>query len=100
MKRSAILGAVLALGSLGAAPVAAQTTMMDPETMESQFQTSGWDAVEVSSDEEHIEVEARRGAMEIEVVYDRSSGMVLDLDIENSDGRPVMIPGVTLTPAA
>ncbi|GAB1380928.1 PepSY domain-containing protein [Pararhodobacter sp.] len=92
-----LLAAALAL------PASAQTQpagVMDPETLQAQFQTSGWESVEMQSNEHSIEIEARRGAMEIEVVYDRATGMVRDLDIENIDGRPITIPGLTLTSAS
>lgn len=86
--------------ALLATPVLAQSAMLDADQMRDQFLSGGWDTVEVEGNETEIEIDARRGAMEIEVVYDRSTGMVRDLEIENADGRPVMIPGLTLTPAA
>ncbi|MBN8290673.1 hypothetical protein JI664_01730 [Rhodobacter sp. NTK016B] len=93
--------AALAFAAMSAAPVLAQTAAaLDPDHLRDQFQSGGWDSVQVESSETHIEVEARRGGMELDVTYDRASGMVRDLEIENSDGRPVMIPGVTLSPAA
>ncbi|PTX02249.1 hypothetical protein [Pararhodobacter aggregans] len=100
MKRSLapfLFAATLAL------PVMAQTGaagVMDPDSLVSQFQTAGWESVAMESNEHSIEIEARRGAMEIEVVYDRATGMVRDLDIENIDGRPITIPGLTLTSAS
>jgi len=84
-------------------PAVAQTQpagVMDPESLRGQFQTAGWESVEMQSNDHSIEIEARRGAMEIEVVYDRATGMVRDLDIENIDGRPITIPGLTMTPAS
>ncbi|PWE28485.1 PepSY domain-containing protein [Pararhodobacter marinus] len=91
----------LALAVLTAAPLLAQSAApLDPEHLREQFQSGGWDSVQVESDDATVEVEARRGGMELDVTYDRASGMVRDLEIENSDGRPVMIPGLTLTPAA
>ncbi|MCA2009935.1 hypothetical protein LCM17_00390 [Cereibacter sphaeroides] len=75
--------------------------LLEAEALAEAFRSSGWDAVEATEGEGGITIEARRGgAMLIAVRYDPMSGMVTAIAIENADGRPVLVPGATLTPAA
>ena len=76
-------------------------TLLEAEALADAFRSSGWDAVEATEGEGGITIEARRGGdMRIAVRYDPESGMVTAIAIENADGRPVLVPGATLSPAA
>lgn len=89
-RKMLLLGAAVTV--LGGAALA----QVDPQQLADSYRDQGYSWVEVTVGPTQIEIEAVKGTTEVEVVYDRATGQILDSEQSRASLRDRMRNGVEI----